>query len=315
VTVADKVPLFEPLRHDAGGCLCTLFLNTVGKRDIRTLENLSNAPIGPMAWDKAIVARTLLQARLATGLTPILRHKMKKREQFILKDLLDAEVTESKPACIWADSYEYGLDVNNQWATVWALLPFMSSPRIRRTVQRELDLTLRLFLRAQDAAAIDEHQLLPKTISKSGKGIGGHVFGTAMALVAWRTLELNSPNNSGESKAEANAYARKTFNRLLSMDQNILELPSHQNSNEPLALEGYFAWAGLCLAAASVGIRILATDSQKLLALVSEITSVGNRASSNQLEKVCSKAIRAKGVLDAQTADPVARACNPVTRN
>jgi hypothetical protein len=189
-TVGVKVPVFEPLRHDAGACLSTLFLGNPGKRDIRTLENLCTSTVGPMAWDKAIVARTLLQACHIRSLPWRLRRRMRIRQAKILRQLIADEVTTTKATRIWADSYEYGMDANNQWATVWAILPSVASTDLPAALRRELELTLRIFLVAQDMTTTGEDRLLAGAINIDGKGIGEHVFATAIAELAWRTLQL-----------------------------------------------------------------------------------------------------------------------------
>jgi uncharacterized membrane-anchored protein len=91
-----------------------------------------------------------------------------------------------------------------------------------------------------------------------------------------------------------------------------LELSSVHNENQPLELEGYFAWAGLCLAGASLGIRVSSVDAHKAFELVSQLEAV-DVTSENELEKKYAVLIHAKGLLDSQTSAVVARALSRIS--
>jgi hypothetical protein len=311
-TVGGKVPVFEPLRHDAGACLSTLFLGNPGMRDIRTLENLSTATAGPMAWDKAIVARTLLQAYHMKPLHWRLKRRMKNRQAKLLRELIADGATATKAARVWTNSYEYGMDANNQWATVWAILPSVVSSELPTSLRRELELTLRMLLVAQDMSATGGDRLLAGAINIDGEGIGQHVFATAIAELAWRTLEVYGLDDTMPQKQEARYYSERTLKRLLGVGRRILELPSLHNESQPLELEGYFAWAGLCLAGASLGIHISSVDAHKFFDLVRQLEAV-DVASENELEKKYAVLIDAKGLLDSETSAIVARALSRIS--
>jgi hypothetical protein len=130
---------------------------------------------------------------------------------------------------------------------------------------------LRRFLLAQAAASPSDTGLLPNKLDKAGKGSGEHVLGTAMAVAAWRTLEVLKTDDNIRDTDEAAGYGQKMLNRLLESWPGVLELPAFCDEQEPLELEGYFAWAALLIAAATLGVFVTTDDYQKVLRLVAEV--------------------------------------------
>lgn len=268
-----RVPSFEPLRHSAGGCLSTLFLGQPTPSDLKTLEVLCKSPTDPMAWDKAIVARVLLHSTYLRSVPFKLRRMASAKHKALLEELL--AVQEGALAShMWSDPYLYGVDVNNQCATVWAIVPMITASRLPTSTRRLLGTILRRFLLAQSAAETSGGNLLSSKIDKQGNGSGEHVFATAIAVWAWRTLELNRIEPMATGRPQAEEMAQKSLRRILNHLPRAIEKPSEVPTDDPIALEGYFAWAGLCVAAASVGVRLSDQEFRKIIAIVKHVRLV-----------------------------------------
>ncbi|MCK4546975.1 MAG: hypothetical protein KAW17_05970, partial [Candidatus Eisenbacteria sp.] len=277
-----RVPLFEPLRHAAGGCLIKLMFGDPDTRDIRTLRILCGSHLDPMAWDHAMVCRVLLQAHF-TSLPRKIRRLALARHRAVLEELLARAENAPVAARIWADSYEYGVDVNTQWAAVWALLPCLLVPGTPRELSDRLDKTIRRFLLAYSSTTADE-SLLPSRVGKDGRGSGSHVFATAMGVVAWRVLELHNTGTATHARIDAAQQTLRMLRRLTGCWPGVIESPSKATAADPLTTEGYFAWAGLCLASTSLGARIAEDDCRKAVGIAKEFHECADESlSSNAL--------------------------------
>lgn len=301
------VPDFEALRHTAGAFLAKLLLNVNTTGDLKTLEVLCDTPTDPMAWDKAIVARGLAHAATLQTTPAALRSRAEARVSALLTDL--ATFPKGASAVLrWASpysSYKYGLDVTNQWGTAWGLLPFISGALRSHDTQFLLTDGLRQFLLAQAAIACDAGALLPSCMNAAGIGTGQYVFGTAIAILGWRTLELFAEDTEGIE--EAAFHGRSMAERLLGNWSEALELPSTTASGDSLALEGYLAWAGLLLAAGSVGIQLEADEAQHALSLVGEMEARLTAASMDGASASVTSLVTDSGLLAPETILPVAR--------
>ena len=168
---------------------------------------------------------------------------------------------------------------------------------------------LRQFLLAQSSTGRVGNSLLPSKIDESGAATGKHVFGTAVAVISWRTLEIYCSKPSTSDEEVAIEQTRRLVNRLVSSAADALELPSAFTEVAPKELEGYLGWAGLCLAAASLCIRISPDDCRKGLNLAQELDSaIDSTHSSSETSEVYQRIINRKGLFTYQTALSVARA-------
>ena len=308
------VPAFEPLRHSAGGCLSKLLLSANGPGDLRTLQLLCNPQELPMSWDKAVTARTLLHMSFLRRIPLKIRYQGKRRSRVLIEALL-AVPAGLTGAHIWSDSYGYGKDANNQWASVWALLPIVAAKCQPRPVNERLREVLRRFLLAQAAAAPSDTGLLPNKIDKTGKGSGQHVLGTAMALAAWRTLEVSKTDDNIRDADEAAVYGQKMLNRLLESWPGVLELPAFCDEHEPLELEGYFAWAALLIAAATLGVFVTTDDYQKVVRLVAEVARLDPAAvQEGSLGTIYTSQLIASGLFMPETIPVVGAALHRIAR-
>src|SRR5205823_1093729 len=129
------------------------------------------------------------------------------------------------------------------------------SPQVPPDLRQALESLLRDFLRVQSATESTDRNLLPQSIDESGQGQGKQVFGSAVALVGWRTLECYGLKATDYHRTEeARLYARDIVDRLINSSPGILEIPCTEAAQKPL--EGYLGWAGLCMAAATLGVRL-----------------------------------------------------------
>jgi len=226
-----------------------------------------------MAWDHAIVARVLLDASYESFVPRTLRHRARLRYVEILKGLVEMAARTPTGALIWADPYNYGASANNQWASVWALLPSIVDPLTPKRLQTSLRQTVRTLLLAQDAATPNPGIGLASQVDRAGQGKGFHVFGTAIAALSWNFLAANQCDAVDEIDFY-HEYARKATDRLVRACPRLLDQPSYFDAQEPLSLEGYFAWAGLLLAVASAGIILTERDVLRVLHTVSAFERV-----------------------------------------
>ncbi len=205
----------------------------------------------------------------------------------------------------WADPYEYGVDTNNQWGVVSWILPRIAVPvKTTQSLSQDLEDVLRKFLLAKAAKDRTRNDLQQGIINKE-------VFGTTISLIAWRTLELYS--QSASCRKQASIQAQKAVNRLLHSLPDILGLPLEYPDKEPEALEGYLGWTGLCLAAASLGIRISAGEYQKELNIAEELNSaIGLHLSRKQQQSSFSKLIHQIDDFSPQTAAAIIRGATKV---
>lgn len=131
-----------------------------------------------------------------------------------------------------------------------------------------------------------------------------------MALVSWRTLELYGPTSTLHDKEQP----QRMLNRILNSVPEIIEAPCLHTDEEPGSLEGYLAWAGLCLVAASLGVHITPEDCQKVLSLVDELSnSTKGELSPEQLQELYEGIINRTGLFTNLTALSVAKAATGIT--
>jgi len=299
-----EFPSWEPGRHTAGALLTRLLLNRDKAVDRKTVEYLCDATLDDMSWEKAIVARALAQAETRRTTPRILKSRVRVRIGVLLRDL-SAVPPDRTIAHLWADRYTYGLDVNNQWGTAFWMLPFIAGALPSHGAQVLLAEALRGFLLAQAASARGGSSLLASNVDPSGKGSGNYVFGTAIAVVAWRTLQLFAPK-PGE-REEAALHARKMVNRLLSNWNDSLEIPSISDPGNRCALEGYLAWAGLLLATASVGTRIAVHELEEAMRLTSKLELATAAHGTHELNETYTSILADSGWVMSESIPMVAR--------
>jgi hypothetical protein len=294
----------EEARHEAGGCLITLLLGNYGTRDKATLESLCCKP-GKIPYDKATISRALLQASYSDSVEERLRRKAADRQLKLLRSLIESG-KQAKPCYIWATVAGQS-DATFQWGTAWYLLPSIVSPKIPPESRRLLESLLRNFLHAQSAAESTGGNLLPQGIDETGHGWGKQVFGSAVALVCWRTLEWCVTEAATRSSLEeARRYAGKMVRRLVASSPDVLELPC--TDAEQKNLEGYLGWAGICLAAATLGIRLHHDDCRKGLDLVEGLNDLANADLSQEVMiNRCQKLIQRKELFAPATTWLIAR--------
>jgi hypothetical protein len=273
VAQMGRIATFEPLRHVAGGFLSAQLIGDPTPNDITTLRLLCTAPPEPIAYDRAIVSRALLQALFNSSFPVELRQQAAIKYEELLESLVDTARSALTSNIIWADQYEYGADTNNQWGTALWVLPNIAIKEFTPKPKKDLESILRRFLLAQSADDPAGKSLLPKKTNNALTEVGRHVFGSAIALLAWRTLELHSFSETEQSSNQAEWQAQRMVNRFLHASSDLLEIPARYAEDEPETLEGYLGWTGLCLAAASLGIRIKPVDCHKVLELTQQINA------------------------------------------
>lgn len=301
-------PEFEPLHHLAGGYLTNLLLaNPAGQE--KTLKFLCETPpLLPSA--QATVSRTLLQA------SKLYPNDSKIHRRFTLKYRrnLDALISSGNsavtPSRIWAHSYGYHVETFNQWGALWWILPSIALQDTPLKLRQALDSISRQFLLTQAATESTGLSLLPNKLDNLGQGLGKQVFGTGMALLSWRTLELYGPMSTPHDKEQS----QRMLNRIINSAPEIIESPCFHMDEEPESLEGYLAWAGLCLVAASLGIHIAPEDCQKALSLVEELANATKgELSPEHLQELYKGVIDENGLFTNLTAQSVAKAATRIT--
>lgn len=298
---------FEPLRHAAGGLLTSLLSGCIGPRNIKTIEVLCKSALGPTSWDHAIVARALLQAARTSGIPRSIRRHAMTRYVEVLHELVDMAKRAHHSALAWVDPYDWGGSANTQWACVWALLPMTMDPVTPGALRSSVGHVIRALLLAQDASAPDGGRGLPSRVDISGAGTGLHVFATAISSVAWSNLAAHSEGGMHHI-ALNQSYAQKGICRLLSTAKQLLEQPSCFEKSDPLSLEGYFAWAGLLLAAASVGISISEGDTIRILKTAEDMERLSARYfDKDTLHTQFVDCCKQRGLFDSDTCEVVAR--------
>jgi hypothetical protein len=302
------VAIPEPPRHTAGGYLAKVLLGVDGTRDFRTLETLCNAQTLQMAWDKAVIARTLAHGNTLPTVSAELAARVKSKVTELLEDL--ATHSNVNAALTWANPYDYGIDATNQWATTWALLPFVSGALPAPVSQGRLTNALQDFLLAQAASAAGVTTLLPNGIKPSGEAMGRYVFGTGMSVVCWRTLELSSWSEPDQQSAAS--QGERTINRLLHNWEDALEIPSLGDPAQPLALEGFLGWAGLLMAAGTAGTRILTAEALKITDLAAEMELF--KSQEKQHESTFTSLVTKSHLFMARSVPVLARSLSRIAR-
>ncbi len=297
VSAMGPGPEPEKPRHAAGACLCKLIYGVVDSRDLKTIENMISQTVGLQSYDQAVLSRLLLQVVQMDSVRQNLRRRSGKRLIELL-GLLATTGQRSSAAYTWAQESDLQHDSKNQWGTVWWILPSLIAPQIPVPLKDTLSDRLIQFLLAQSAAEPTGNKLLATEIDQSGRGQGNCVFGTGVALVAWRLLENEKLGN----KNQATAQAKRMVNRIVSCPVDAIESPSL--NEPPHILEGYLGWAAICLAAASVGIQLSREECRTAVSLSRELNNgvIDNRSDS-ELESL----IESKHFVSPQLASPIAR--------
>jgi len=301
-------PEFEPLHHLAGGCLTNLLLANLAGQE-KTLKFLCETP-PLLPYAQATVSRTLLQAsNLYLSDSKIHRRFMSKYRKN-LEALISSGNSAVTPSRIWAHSYGYHVETFNQWGALWWILPGIALQATPLKLRQALDSISRRFLLTQSAAEATGLSLLPNKLDNLGQGLGKQVFGTGMALVSWRTLELYGPMSTPHDKEQS----QRMLNRIINSVPEIIESPCFHSDEEPESLEGYLAWAGLCLVAASLGIHITPEDCQKALSLAEELSNATKgELSPEQLQELYQGVINENGLFTNLTALSLAKAATRIT--
>ena len=211
------------------------------------------------------------------------------------------------PALIWAYQNEWSSAASSQWATVWALLPFVESGILPTEIRQDLVTTLLLLARGQIAAVDDSTSLLPLHIDGQGRGRGQAVFATAVGIVLWRTLEVAS-NAAQFTRDEARMNVTELVKRLQLRRPSLIGSPAIHKVDNPKTLESYLAWAGLCLAAASLGTSIRLTRVRRLLRLAKQLGVANGKGPQEALPAI----VDASAIFDANTSVAVAAAATRV---
>jgi hypothetical protein len=284
-----------------------LLANLVGQE--KTLKFLCETP-PLLPYAQATVSRTLLQASKLYPSDSKLHRRFMSKYRKNLEALISSGNAAVTPSRIWAHSYGYHVETFNQWGALWWILPSIALQDTPLKLRQALDSISRRFLLTQSAAEATGFSLLPNKMDNLGQGLGKQVFGTSMALVSWRTLELYGPSSTPHDKEQP----QRMLNRIINSVPEIIESPCFHSDEEPESLEGYLAWAGLCLVAASLGIHITPEDCQKALSLAEELSSATkDELSSEQLQELYQGVINGNGLLTNLTALSVAKAATRIT--
>lgn len=252
-----------------------------------------------------MVARALLQAGLAPQAPPKVRSAALATARKLVIELINVADRSPQPARTWSDQFNFNLDVVNMWATTWALLTFVQRGTLADKHRRKLEAVLRRALLAH-AAAAGENGLLPSRISEQGLGTGEFTFGTAMSVVAWRTLEMYGPSPPPPGHA-GSLGSELALRRLVHSPGHTIELPSTRPDGDVLALEAYLAWAALLMAGASVGVRISGIDARRLVDLARTMDeAVRAAATGRDAECVLRRIVEDSGMFAPSLSDVVA---------
>jgi len=307
---------FEEPQHAGSANLMALWDHSGGpvdERHLRTIRALCEHKRVTQPYYRAMVARDLLQASTTHSVPPQDR-KGAKKACLELLDLLIAHA-ESAPqaARVWAAEHGVTLSLSNQWSATWAVLPFLVEGATDGRRRHRLAAIIERMLIAQAACFSDADALLPRGIDESGKGFGFSVYGTSMAVTAWRTLHEHG-FASRRMAALGAGEDHRALHRLVANRLAVIERPSTQPDGQELSVEGYFAWAGVLLAAASLGVRLSADEARKCLRLADElIRSVNAESLEDELQETMTRHALNAGLFAADAASAVGRAAARVT--
>lgn len=276
---------------------------------------LCSSPLDPTGWDHAIVARALVQAIHTRSIPWGLRRKARNRYIECLEGLVAMARKAPNSALVWADDYGYGAAANNQWATIWALMPSLADSSTPQKIGAQLHDIVRNLLLAHDRAASNSGAGVSSRIDLTGRGSGTHVFGTCMSVVAWVLLTRHKEFDEFSNKVVDEGYSERAVRRLLSIADRMLELPSQANEQNPLELEGYFAWAGILLACAAVGVVLPEAISVNVLNAASRLDQIdptGRDQDALMVEYI--RSLEATYLFDATTKTAIARSAARITK-
>jgi hypothetical protein len=298
----------EPERHQAGGCLLSMFANVFEGKNAMAISRLCDPELGKDSWDIAIVARTLLEYSCRTAHPSKTTRKARAVSTDLVHDLIEKARGTSPLTRIWAAEDPDVLYVINLWSTVWGLLPFIQSGILSDKERASLAEKIHLVLRSHADEARGKYNLLPGAIDTRGKGIGKSVFGTAMSVLAWRTLEINGLQGSNGGSA-ASPNSQLALGRLLRDPKNTIELPSVlPPEDSPLEIEGYLGWAAILMAGASVGIRLKADEASRGIGLAERISEAFEESRvRRERERELRNVFRKDQLLDEDLMDVVIR--------
>ncbi len=301
------VQLFEPWRHTAGALLTKYLLGLDDTTDIKTLDQLCGAQLLPLSWEKAIVARTLAYGAEYRNLPSTLSERILNRVGGLLLELANTHKTANSA------TLSYSPEVVNQWAAAWALVPFVAhqahSPGMRMSIVR----MIRRLLLAQAGFAVSDVSLFPSMVDKNGKGSGAYVFGTGLAVGIWRTIELCSSRK--QEQREAGFHTQRAATRILSNWREALEVPATIDHRNTIALEGYLGWAGILIAASSLGIKLSSSWAEAAIEFVKEMNfSVLNQDTMRDNQLLFERQLERAGLLQAETIPVVTRCAARLAR-
>ncbi len=263
-----RVPEMEPPRHTAGGLLCAIIIGDITELDKVCLKFLLDVKALPDAWDKGIVIRTLTSVIYDNHFSSIDRLKSYRRRNRLINLLIEEAKFAKHQSLIWSHPYEYGKDINNQWATIWALYPLISDKLLSSQKRRALQKILKNLIKSHIAASLDKSSLLPaEIVIENFQGKGEYVFSTALTPTILHAFENYSVSEHEQTSLNA-------LNRILSNAKKIIKNPTQSPNQDIKSLEGYFAWAGMCLTSASFGIAIDKTSTKLIVKLVKELRSI-----------------------------------------
>lgn len=294
----DHIPEFP--RHEAGACLIRMLYGEFAERDLRTIERLCLPMTDPATYDLAVVSRLFFQIPHLDAIPSQLQLRVGYRRKELLAQLL-LGIQEAVGANI-AGKSNMRDDSINQFSTAWYVLPLLTLPTIPPAERAILINRMRQFFLARAAAVAVGTDLLPPKVTESGSGSGKSSFGSGVGLLAWRTLELLAPDDTMGSK-----QAQKMVDRLVNSAADAIEAPMF--NPRPDTPEGYLGWGAICLAAASVGIRISHNDCNEAITLTKELNDEPvNSRSEKELETAYTGIINENSLVNAGLASSVARA-------
>lgn len=279
-----------------------------GRPDPKTLKTIGTlCAIEPVSysWDNALIARALLQASQTRGIPTELRRSARRTCEYLVDAVIKSARDAPRASRTWADKHGLTLDVTNFWATVWVVLPFLRPLCLDRRRQAALEEVIKLALHAHAAAAGSAGSLLPSSVETDGTGRGETVFGSAMAVAAWRTLELYGATREQEGRV-AVGESTLAVERFLRDPVGLLELPSLRPGGERRAVEGYFAWAGVLMALASIGVRLSDEDVDRARRLSTALLALEEPANDAQANRIV-EMVKGAGLVKSETALAITR--------
>jgi hypothetical protein len=262
VGTVGRVPEMEPARHTSGGLLSAILIGDVTELDKISLKYLLKVNSLQDSWDKGIVIRTLLSVLYSKHFSIYYKLKTYLFRNRLINRLIDESKFAKHQSLIWSHPYEYGKDINNQWATIWALYPLMSDKLLSKRKRNKIKLILESLINSQISASENKDALLPSEIDGNNyKGKGEFVFSTVLIPTIFRSFDRED-------------YLQQSLTRILNNSENIIIRPSQPSNDDVKSIEGYFAWSAMCLTAASFGVTIDKTSTKLIMKLIKELKGI-----------------------------------------